>query len=158
MPLTINNIIDTKIDHAKASITSAAIVKVDKLGRVYATGRRKTAVARVWIKTGKAILIVHKLRGESYFTNSANSHLALEPFRVTNNLGKFDVMCTVDGSGKSGQAGAIKHGIARALDKIDPNVHTALRKTGCLTRDSRQVERKKYGLSGARKSYQFSKR
>jgi small subunit ribosomal protein S9 len=132
--------------------------KLDKLGRSYATGRRKTAIARVWLKPGKGLFVVNKLELNKYFTNQANLYTALEPFKVTDNLGKFDVMCTVVGSGKSGQAGAIKHGIARALDNIDTKVHTMLKHAGCLTRDSREVERKKYGLAGARKSYQFSKR
>lgn len=150
--------LNIKDELAPQDATSKEPVKMDKLGRVYATGRRKTAVARVWIKPGKGVFTINKITVDKYFTNSANSHLALEPLRLTDNLGKFDIMCTVDGSGKSGQAGAIKHGIARALDKIDVTTHTTLRQTGCLTRDSRKVERKKYGLSGARKSYQFSKR
>lgn len=126
--------------------------------RPYGTGRRKTAVARVWVKFGTGKFVVNKLNLENYFPRGANSFIALQPFQVTNTLGKYDVFCTVKGSGKSSQAGAIKHGIARALDKIDPSFHTALRQSGCLTRDPRVVERKKYGQHKARKSTQFSKR
>jgi len=140
------------------NVNSAKQIAIDKLGRSYATGRRKTAVARVWIKRGKGLFVINGKSIDAYFTNPTNSHVALEPFRITNTQDQFDLVCTVVGSGKSGQAGAIKHGIARALDKFDNNNHDALKKSGCLTRDSRKVERKKYGLAGARKSYQFSKR
>ena len=156
MSSSINSATDKKID--LVSDSSVKPVK-DKQGRVYATGRRKSASARVWIKPGKGLFLINKRSSDKYFPNISNVHLALEPLRITNNQDKFDVICTVKGSGTSGQAGAIKHGIARALDKFDADAnHSTLRKSGCLTRDARQVERKKYGLSGARKSYQFSKR
>jgi len=130
----------------------------DSLGRSYGTGRRKDASARVWIKPGTGKIIVNKKDSTKYFGRPVLRMIINQPFEVTENKNKFDVYCTVIGGGLSGQAGAIRHGISRALDKFDPSTHTVLRRGGFLTRDSRVVERKKYGKKKARKSFQFSKR
>lgn len=130
----------------------------DKLGRAYATGRRKDATARVWIKAGSGKVIVNKKDIGQYFKRPVLRMIVNQPFDVTENKNKFDVYCTVKGGGLSGQAGAVRHGISRALDLFDPSVHTVLRRGGFLTRDPRVVERKKYGKPKARRSFQFSKR
>lgn len=130
----------------------------DSKGRFYATGRRKTSSARVWVKPGNGKITINKKDVEKYFGRPVLRMIINQAFEVTDNMGKIDVVCTVEGGGLSGQAGAIRHGIARALDKYNPDLHTALRKAGFLTRDSRAVERKKPGRAKARKSFQFSKR
>ena len=131
---------------------------MDALGRAYATGRRKVATARVWIKPGTGKIVVNKEDISTYFARPVLRMIVNQPFATTNNLDKFDVYCTVQGGGLSGQAGAVRHGISRALDNFDPTLHTVLKRGGFLTRDSRMVERKKYGKKKARKSFQFSKR
>ncbi|MDX1924037.1 MAG: 30S ribosomal protein S9 [Rickettsiaceae bacterium] len=130
----------------------------DALGRSYGTGRRKSAVARVWIKPGKGAFIVNNKQISEYFRVDTLCSKILTPFVMVSSESKFDVFCTVKGGGHSGQAGAIQLGIARALDKFDESFHTALSQAKLLTRDSRVVERKKYGKKKARKSTQFSKR
>lgn len=132
--------------------------KRDSLGRAYATGRRKDASARVWIKAGSGKIIVNKKDISQYFARPVLQMIIGQPFDATGTEGKFDVYCTVKGGGLSGQAGAVRHGISRALDAFDPAFHSTLRKGGFLTRDSRVVERKKYGKAKARRSFQFSKR
>ncbi len=133
--------------------------KIDEQGRAYGTGRRKDAAARVWIKPGKGQIIINGKPLEKYFGRPVLRMIINQPFAVTKNNGKFDVYCTVKGGGLSGQAGAVRHGISRALDNYDPaGNHKALRRGGFLTRDSRVVERKKYGKAKARRSFQFSKR
>lgn len=132
--------------------------KIDDFGRAYATGRRKDASARVWIKAGTGKIVVNKKDVTKYFSRPVLRMIVNQPFGATNNKDKFDVFCTVAGGGLSGQAGAVRHGISRALDNFDPTLHPILRKGGFLTRDSRTVERKKYGKKKARKSFQFSKR
>ena len=130
----------------------------DSLGRAYATGRRKNSIARVWIKAGSGKVTVNKKEVSEYFTRPSHVTVLLSPFASTELSGQFDVVCTVKGGGHTGQAGAIKLGIARALDNFDPSLHIALKRDGHLTRDSRVVERKKYGKHKARRSTQFSKR
>jgi small subunit ribosomal protein S9 len=130
----------------------------DALGRSYGTGRRKCSVARVWIKAGSGKVSVNGQEFETHFVREAHRRQVLQPFELTKTLGQFDLICTVKGGGHTGQAGAIKHGLARALDKFDPSLHLTLRHTGMLTRDPRVVERKKYGQHKARKNTQFSKR
>jgi small subunit ribosomal protein S9 len=130
----------------------------DDLGRSYATGRRKDAVARVWIKPGKGKVTVNKREFAKYFARPVLRMMINQPFQITGYEGQFDIYATVKGGGLSGQAGAVRHAISRALDKFDPETHTALRRGGFLTRDSRVVERKKYGKRKARRSFQFSKR
>jgi small subunit ribosomal protein S9 len=132
--------------------------KRDALGRSYATGRRKNAVARVWIKPGKGEIKVNgKLVGQ-YFARPVLRMLITQPFLVADRYNQFDVFCTVTGGGLSGQAGALRHGISRALTYYEPDLRGILKVAGFLTRDSRVVERKKYGKAKARRSFQFSKR
>ncbi len=132
--------------------------KKDKQGRVYATGRRKDAVARVWVMPGHGKVTINSKTMDEYFSRPVLKMIINQPFEVTNRVNEFDVICTVSGGGLSGQAGAIKHGISRALNDYEPELHTALKQAGFLTRDDRTVERKKYGRAKARRSYQFSKR
>jgi small subunit ribosomal protein S9 len=126
--------------------------------KYYATGRRKTAVARVWIWPGEGKLVVNKKPVEDYFTLASWRTDIAKPFVVTATEGKFDVFSTVKGGGITGQMGALRHGIARALEQVDGSYRSALKKAGLLTRDPREKERKKYGQPGARKRFQFSKR
>jgi small subunit ribosomal protein S9 len=130
----------------------------DSLGRSYATGKRKNAVARVWVKPGKGRVMVNGKEVETYFARPVLQMVVAQPFRIANVAGQFDVMATVKGGGLSGQAGAVKHGISKALTLYDPELRSALKAAGFLTRDPRVVERKKYGKAKARRSFQFSKR
>ncbi|MDI1296573.1 MAG: 30S ribosomal protein S9 [bacterium] len=132
--------------------------EIDNLGRAYATGRRKDAVARVWVKPGSGKITVNGRDQEIYFARPTLRLVINQPFGVTERNGQYDVICTVKGGGLSGQAGAVKHGIAQALTKYEPALRSAVKAEGFLTRDSRVVERKKYGKAKARKSFQFSKR
>ena len=130
----------------------------DTLGRSYGTGRRKNSVARVWIKPGSGKITVNHKEIEKYFARDTHRMVLTQPLDVTKTIGQFDIMCTVKGGGLSGQAGAVRHGLTRALDNFDPTLHGVLKAHGFLTRDPRVVERKKYGKHGARRSTQFSKR
>jgi small subunit ribosomal protein S9 len=130
----------------------------DRLGRSYGTGRRKTSVARVWVKPGSGKITINKQDVDEYFHRKLLKKIIQAPFEATGTSGQFDIVCTVTGGGTSGQAEAIRHGLARALDKFDPNLHKSLKSAKLLTRDARKVERKKYGRHKARKSTQFSKR
>ena len=130
----------------------------DDLGRSYATGKRKDAVARVWIKPGSGKVVVNGKEMNKYFARPVLQMILAQPFSVAGVTGEFDVMATVKGGGLSGQAGAVKHGISKALQLYEPSLRPALKAAGFLTRDSRVVERKKYGKAKARKSFQFSKR
>ena len=132
--------------------------KRDKQGRSYATGKRKNAVARVWVKPGKGKIIVNDRELDNYFVRPVLRMMINQPFTVTNRLNEFDVVCTVSGGGLSGQAGAVRHGISKALTYYEPALRPALKAGGFLTRDARVVERKKYGRKKARRSFQFSKR
>ena len=132
--------------------------EIDNLGRAYATGRRKDAVARVWVKPGTGKITVNGRDQEIYFARPTLRLVINQPFGVTDRNGQYDVICTVKGGGLSGQAGAVKHGIAQALTKYEPALRSAVKAEGFLTRDSRTVERKKYGKAKARRSFQFSKR
>ena len=131
---------------------------LDKLGRAYATGRRKTSVSRVWIKFGQPKIIVNGKPVEKYFLRKIYSSILEAPLTKTDNLDKVEIASTVSGGGLSGQAGAIRHGISRALVNLDPSLRKRLKKMGFLTRDARKVERKKFGKHKARRSPQFSKR
>lgn len=131
---------------------------VDAQGRSYATGRRKDAVARVWIMPGTGRVIVNGRDQNSYFARPTLRLVINQPFEIADRKDQFDVICTVKGGGLSGQAGAVKHGIAQALTKYEPALRAPVKAAGFLTRDSRTVERKKYGKAKARKSFQFSKR
>jgi small subunit ribosomal protein S9 len=130
----------------------------DSLGRSYATGKRKDAVARVWIKPGSGKVTVNGKEMGAYFARPVLQMILRQPFSVAGVTGQFDVHATVAGGGLSGQAGAVKHGISKALQLYDPTLRPALKAAGFLTRDSRVVERKKYGKRKARRSFQFSKR
>lgn len=160
------------LDDLKSAVSGAAAVTEDEaprlpqrdaLGRSYATGKRKDAVARVWIKPGSGKFLIRNNKGEfidysKYFARPVLQMILRQPFQVANVEGQFDVMATVAGGGLSGQAGAVKHGISRALQLYEPALRPALKAAGFLTRDSRVVERKKYGKAKARRSFQFSKR
>jgi small subunit ribosomal protein S9 len=132
--------------------------KIDAQGRAYATGKRKNAIARVWIKPGKGSITINGRDQEIYFARPVLRMMIAQPLQVTDRLGQFDVVVTVEGSGLSGQAGAVKHGVSKALQLYEPALRGALKAAGFLTRDSRTVERKKYGRAKARRSFQFSKR
>jgi len=132
--------------------------KIDKQGRAYATGKRKNAVARVWIKPGSGKIVVNTRTIEVFFARPVLRMLINQPLVAANRSTQFDVICTVSGGGLSGQAGAVRHGIAKALTYFEPELRSTLKRGGFLTRDSRVVERKKYGKAKARRSFQFSKR
>ena len=132
--------------------------QIDAQGRAYATGKRKNAIARVWIKPGKGVITVNGRDQEIYFARPVLRMMIAQPLQVAGREGQFDVIVSVQGSGLSGQAGAIRHGIAKALTYYEPGLRPVLKPHGFLTRDSRVVERKKYGRAKARRSFQFSKR
>jgi len=154
-------IIKEKIIEVKEVAAETAIVreqKIDAQGRAYATGKRKNAAARVWIKKGTGKITVNNLEAKLYFGREILFNVVKAPFVTAKNDNKFDVVATISGGGKSGQAGALSHGISKALVAFDPTTHKALRVGGFLTRDSRVVERKKYGLKKARKAQTYRKR
>ena len=160
MAETLNSLADLK-DSAIAPATSEAPVhvqKLDKQGRAYATGKRKDAVARVWIKPGRGKATVNGKALDIYFARPVLRMILNQPLVVANRLTQYDLTVTVAGGGLSGQAGAVRHGLAKALTYYEPELRGALKKEGFLTRDSRVVERKKYGHKKARASFQFSKR
>ena len=141
-------------------VTAAPIrePQIDAYGRAYATGRRKNAVARVWVKPGTGKVTVNGRDQEVYFARPTLRLVINQPFEIADRVGQYDIVCTVSGGGLSGQAGAVKHGIAQALSKFEPALRPTVKAAGFLTRDSRVVERKKYGRAKARRSFQFSKR
>ena len=148
---------------ALASLSSNPVAasvepQIDAQGRAYATGKRKNAIARVWIKPGKGSITINGRDQEVYFARPVLRMMIAQPLEVTDRLGQFDVVVTVEGSGLSGQAGAIRHGLSKALTYYEPGLRPVLKPHGFLTRDSRVVERKKYGKAKARRSFQFSKR
>jgi len=134
------------------------VQKLDVQGRAYATGKRKNAVARVWIKPGSGKILVNTKTVEVFFARPVLRMMIQQPLVAANRTGQYDVTCTVSGGGLSGQAGAVRHGLSKALTYYEPDLRGALKKGGFLTRDSRVVERKKYGKAKARRSFQFSKR
>ncbi|HRJ60106.1 MAG TPA: 30S ribosomal protein S9 [Azospirillaceae bacterium] len=143
---------------AASAVDAPAEPKIDALGRSYATGKRKDAVARVWIKRGAGKITVNGRDAAAYFARPVLRMVIGQPFGVADREGQFDVIATVTGGGLSGQAGAVRHGISKALTYFEPGLRPALKAAGFLTRDSRVVERKKYGKPKARRSFQFSKR
>ena len=158
---SLKDIKSASVKAAASASSSEAVVrkaKKDKFGRSYATGKRKDAVARVWIKPGKGNITINEKSIDQYFARPVLTMIINQPFEVANRVNEFDVICTVKGGGLSGQAGAIKHGISKALNEFEPELRAVLKKAGFLTRDDRVVERKKYGRAKARRSYQFSKR
>ena len=146
------------VDEASADTAVIREPKRDDLGRSYATGKRKDAIARVWIKPGSGKVMVNGKEMNSYFARPVLQMILRQPFQVAGVEDQFDVNATVKGGGLSGQAGAVKHGISKALQLYEPALRGALKSAGFLTRDSRVVERKKYGKRKARRSFQFSKR
>ncbi len=128
------------------------------MDRFYGTGRRKTSVARVWVRPGSGRIVVNRRTFEDYFPRETLRMIIAQPLQVTNTAGQFDVLVNVAGGGPTGQAGAVRHGIARALVRFDENLRQVLKKAGLLTRDPRMRERKKYGQPGARQKFQYSKR
>ncbi|QYU69726.1 30S ribosomal protein S9 [Leptolyngbya sp. 15MV] len=165
---TVSDLSDLKDIAGDAPESDAAVVAVntaplrdqelDKQGRAYATGRRKDAVARVWVKPGTGKVTVNGRDQEVYFARPTLRLIINQPFAITEREGQYDVVATVKGGGLSGQAGAVKHGISQALSKYEPALRSTVKAAGFLTRDSRVVERKKYGRAKARRSFQFSKR
>ena len=150
-----------QLSQLKPAVSDAAPTyekKVDKLGRAYATGKRKDAVARVWIKPGAGRIVINDRTIETYFARPVLRMLIQQPLVAANRQGQFDVVCTVSGGGLSGQAGAVRHGLSKALMRFEPDLRPVLKRGGFLTRDPRVVERKKYGKAKARRSFQFSKR
>ncbi|RTL64062.1 MAG: 30S ribosomal protein S9 [Hyphomicrobiales bacterium] len=143
---------------AAAAAAPVHVQKLDKHGRAYATGKRKNAVARVWIKPGAGKIVVNDKSFEQYFARPVLQMLLKQPLATANRMSQFDIRVTVTGGGLSGQAGAVRHGISKALTYYEPELRSVLKKGGFLTRDSRVVERKKYGRMKARRSFQFSKR
>jgi len=144
--------------HESGSIGEKSEPKIDEFGRAYATGKRKNAIARVWIKPGSGKIMVNGREVETYFARPVLRMIINQAFTVADREGQYDITASVTGGGLSGQAGAVRHGLSRALTYFEPNLRPALKKAGFLTRDSRIVERKKYGRAKARKSFQFSKR
>ena len=143
---------------AQAAAAAPAKPKLDAKGRAYATGRRKDAISRVWVKRGSGKITVNGKTIETYFARPVLRMLVQQPLVLANRATQFDVECTVTGGGLSGQAGAVRHGLSRAMTNFEPELRSVLKKAGFLTRDSRAVERKKYGRAKARRSFQFSKR
>ena len=154
---TLSGLKDIAAAPAAVSAEDAA-PKLDAQGRAYATGKRKDAVARVWIKPGSGKITVNGRDQEVYFARPVLRMMIAQPFGVTDRAGQFDVLVTVTGGGLSGQAGAVRHGISKALTYFEPALRPPLKAAGFLTRDARVVERKKYGRAKARRSFQFSKR
>ncbi len=160
MAETLSSLQDLKAATSASSENNAPVhvQKLDKLGRAYATGKRKDAVARVWIKPGSGKITVNGRDVEVYFARPVLRMILRQPLEVAKRSGQYDLMITVAGGGLSGQAGAVRHGLAKALTHYEPELRPALKREGFLTRDSRVVERKKYGKKTARRSFQFSKR
>jgi small subunit ribosomal protein S9 len=143
---------------AAAPAAPVHVQKLDKLGRAYATGKRKNAIARVWIKPGRGQITVNAKDYKAYFARPVLQMLLQQPLNAASRASQYDINVTVMGGGLSGQAGAVRHGISKALTYFEPELRGVLKKGGFLTRDSRTVERKKYGRAKARRSFQFSKR
>lgn len=149
-----------KKENTENTVEETAVVepKIDSLGRAQAVGKRKSSIARVWVKPGNGKIIVNGKECDKYFTRGTHVMMINQPFEVTKREGQFDVECTVGGGGQSGQAGAVRHGISRALNLYEPALRGPLKSAGFLTRDARKVERKKPGARKARRKKQFSKR
>ena len=154
-----NTLADLKAGSAAApAVQVMGEPKLDKLGRAYATGRRKDAVARVWLRKGSGKIVINGREAAVYFARPVLQLIINQPFGIVERIDGYDIMANVAGGGLSGQAGAVRHAISRALCNYDPALRPPLKKAGMLTRDSRTVERKKYGKAKARRSFQFSKR
>jgi small subunit ribosomal protein S9 len=158
MPETMDSLQDLAGSKAAPAAVAPVKPKVDKLGRAYGTGRRKSATARVWLKRGSGKITINGKDQEVYFARPVLRMMIRQPLELANRATEFDVIATVAGSGLSGQAGAVRHGIARALVAFEPETRAIMKPNKFLTRDPRAVERKKYGKAKARRSFQFSKR
>jgi len=158
MAETLQSLADLKGSPVEAAEAPRHVHKLDKQGRAYATGKRKDAVARVWIKPGSGKITVNERALEVYFARPVLRMILQQPFGIASRVAQYDVVVTVAGGGLSGQAGAVRHGLSKALTYFEPELRGVLKKAGFLTRDSRTVERKKYGRKKARRSFQFSKR
>ena len=160
MAETINSLEDLGTSTVAPVVNTAPVhvQKLDKQGRAYATGKRKNAIARVWVKPGSGKIVVNDKEFVAYFARPVLQMILKQPIVAANRDGQFDIIATVIGGGLSGQAGAVRHGISKALTYYEPGLRPVLKKGGFLTRDSRVVERKKYGKAKARRSFQFSKR
>jgi small subunit ribosomal protein S9 len=158
MAQTLQDLGALRSETASQPETPVHVQKLDKLGRAYATGKRKDAVARVWVKPGSGRIVVNEKEYTEYFGRPVLQMIIRQPIMLCNRNGQYDVMATVSGGGLSGQAGALRHGISRALTYYEPELRIVLKRNGFLTRDARVVERKKYGKRKARRSFQFSKR
>ena len=145
-------------DAAPAQTQPVHVQKLDAQGRAYATGKRKNAVARVWIKPGAGRITVNTKEHAEYFARPVLQMILKQPLAIANRATQYDIVCTVTGGGLSGQAGAVRHGLSKALTYYEPELRGVLKKAGFLTRDARVVERKKFGKAKARRSFQFSKR
>ena len=143
---------------AASAAAPVHVQKLDKQGRAYATGKRKDAIARVWVKPGSGKITINEKEFRAYFARPVLQMVLQQPIVAANRNGQYDIVVTVQGGGLSGQAGAVRHGISKALTYFEPGLRSVLKKGGFLTRDSRTVERKKYGKAKARRSFQFSKR
>ena len=154
----VNNLNEAESNSSPDQSINSIEPKIDNLGRTYATGRRKDSTARVWVKRGSGVMTVNGKEMPIYFNRPVLQMQLNHVFEIANRVKEFDIIATVKGGGLSGQAGAIKHGISKALSLFEPELRTTLKSAGLLTRDSRTVERKKYGKAKARKSFQFSKR
>lgn len=155
---TLTSLSDLGETAAAAEAAPVAEPQIDDLGRSYGTGRRKDAVARVWMSRGKGVVTVNGKPLIEYFARPVLQMMLMQPFAIADRLNQYDIKCTVKGGGLSGQAGAVRHGLSRALVAYEPELRSILKKNGLLTRDARVVERKKYGHRKARRSFQFSKR
>ena len=149
---------DATAEAAEENTAPVYVQKLDAQGRAYATGKRKDAIARVWVSPGTGKITINKKDYTEYFARPVSQMILLQPIIAAAREGQFDVVATVAGGGLSGQAGAVRHGISKALTNYEPGLRPVLKKGGFLTRDSRVVERKKYGKAKARRSFQFSKR
>jgi small subunit ribosomal protein S9 len=158
MPETLSSLQDLHGTAAVAPETPHYVQKLDQYGRAYATGKRKDAVARVWIKPGPGKIVVNGRPFEQYFARPVLRMILQQPLGITKRTGQYDLMVTCAGGGLSGQAGAVRHGLSKALLNYEPDLRSILKQEGFLTRDPRVVERKKYGKKKARRSFQFSKR
>jgi small subunit ribosomal protein S9 len=158
MAETLSSLQDLKGANASVVEAPVHVQKLDKQGRAYATGKRKDAVARVWIKPGSGKITVNDRPVEVYFARPVLRMILRQPLEIAKRVGQYDLVVTVAGGGLSGQAGAVRHGLAKALTHYEPDLRGVLKREGFLTRDSRVVERKKFGKKKARRSFQFSKR
>ena len=158
MAETLSSLQDLKTASTPAPEAPVYVQKLDQQGRAYATGKRKDAVARVWIKPGSGRIMVNERAFETYFARPVLRMIVQQPLKVAGRSNQYDLVVTVAGGGLSGQAGAVRHGLSKALTNFEPELRAVLKREGFLTRDARVVERKKYGRKKARRSFQFSKR